>query len=188
MPYKNKLVGIYKITNIVNDKIYVGQSIAIKQRWSQHKAKLRKNKHGNCHLQKAWNKYGEENFKFSVLEYLDTDISKDFLTEREQYWIDYYDSSNKNLGYNICPLAATCLGKETSEQGRINIKKGLIQRWKRADILDKVHISTLSQRMINEYDETMKYCPEPHITKVTWFSSSQTSLILSFILNIFYNI
>ena len=88
MPYKNKLVGIYKITNIVNDKIYVGQSIAIKQRWSQHKAELRKNKHGNCHLQKAWNKYGEEKFKFSVLEYLDTDISKDFLTEREQYWID----------------------------------------------------------------------------------------------------
>ena len=61
--------GIYIITNLKNDKKYIGQSINIKQRRYDHLSKLRRNIHQNEHLQNSWNIYGEENFCFEVLEY-----------------------------------------------------------------------------------------------------------------------
>lgn len=61
------MIGIYLIENKKNKKIYVGQSSCLPQRFNEHKYKLRKNKHGNSHLQAAWNKYGEESFEFSIL-------------------------------------------------------------------------------------------------------------------------
>lgn len=92
------MIGIYKIENTINGKVYIGQSIHIKLRWSEHKAELRGGYHDNSHLQLAWNKYGEEAFIFSILETFD-DIS--ILNSKEKYWINYYNSFNKNKGYNL---------------------------------------------------------------------------------------
>lgn len=64
-----KNCGIYIIQNLVNGNIYVGSSSNIKRRFSQHKSTLRHNTHKNKHLQNAWNKYGEENFEFVVIEH-----------------------------------------------------------------------------------------------------------------------
>ena len=89
-----KEAGIYKIENIINGKIYIGQSSWLKHRIQAHKNDLRKNKHKNIHLQRAWNKYGEESFRFDILEKCDIDK----LDEREIYWIQKYDSYNN--GYN----------------------------------------------------------------------------------------
>lgn len=60
--------GIYGIRNIVNGKIYVGQTKDFKHRWREHVRELNHNIHHNKHLQNAWNKYGEENFEFFVIE------------------------------------------------------------------------------------------------------------------------
>ncbi|MBT9788673.1 hypothetical protein GPK90_04850 [Clostridium sp. MCC344] len=68
---KEKLIGVYQIKNVANGKIYIGSSKDIFTRWKQHKAKLNKNAHVNEHLQKAWNKYGENNFIFSIVELCD---------------------------------------------------------------------------------------------------------------------
>ena len=57
----DKKTGIYQIRNIINNKIYIGQSLNIKTRFLQHKQALRKNRHPNQHLQNAWNKYGKSN-------------------------------------------------------------------------------------------------------------------------------
>jgi hypothetical protein len=92
------MIGIYKIENKVNGKVYVGQSIHIEQRWSEHKAELRGNYHHNAHLQSSWNKYGEDNFEFSIIEVFKK-INK--LNEREIYWINYYDSYKNEFGYNL---------------------------------------------------------------------------------------
>ena len=54
--------GIYKITNKINNKIYIGSSYSISKRISEHKYQLRRNSHPNIHLQSSWNKYGEDNF------------------------------------------------------------------------------------------------------------------------------
>ena len=66
--------GIYLIYNICTEKIYVGSSNWIQQRWSNHISKLKKNIHANPHLQAAWNKYGESCFEFSILITFHPDI------------------------------------------------------------------------------------------------------------------
>ena len=60
---------IYRITNTINNKCYIGQTKDYEQRFAEHKRLLRRNKHQNPHLQSAWNKYGEKNFSFDVIEY-----------------------------------------------------------------------------------------------------------------------
>ena len=87
--------GIYYIKNLVNDKMYVGQTGDFTNRWAHHRNDLKNGKHHNVKLQNAWNKYGEDNFEFGVLE----ECEPDKLNERETYWIEHYDSL-KN-GYNL---------------------------------------------------------------------------------------
>lgn len=88
-------VGIYKIQNMLNGKIYVGQSVDIEKRWSTHRAELKNNYHHNVHLQSAWNKYGEENFEFSIVE----ECNIDQLDQYEIYWISKFNSYEN--GYNL---------------------------------------------------------------------------------------
>jgi len=102
--------GIYLIINIINDKKYIGStgsSVGFNNRWGKHKTGLKRNEHGNPHLQDAYNKYGKSNFIFSILE----ECSDDILVLREQHWIDHYDTMNPLKGYNL---------KEASRYGKIS--------------------------------------------------------------------
>ena len=86
------MTGIYKITNLANGKIYIGQSICIERRFSEHK---RGKSLSTQLIDKAILKYGVENFSFEVIEECDA-IE---LNDREIYWIDYYNSYRR--GYNL---------------------------------------------------------------------------------------
>ena len=90
------MIGIYKIENKVNGKVYVGQSVNIETRWKNHRCELNRGTHYNDYLQRSWNKYGSNNFDFVVIE----ECSKDDLDDRETYWIDYYNSCDFLHGYN----------------------------------------------------------------------------------------
>lgn len=98
MPYKDKKCGIYCIENLVTNKKYIGQSSDILNRWCTHKMRLRRNQHSNQHLQASWNKYGEEKFKFYILE-LCLAIN---LNERETYYINLHRTIEEKYGYNLC--------------------------------------------------------------------------------------
>lgn len=83
--------GIYKIENLINGKIYIGQSIEIEKRWKKHLAAQ-----DDFLIHKAIRKYGKNNFNFTILEECDI---KD-LDEKECYWIKFYDTIIPN-GYNM---------------------------------------------------------------------------------------
>lgn len=89
--------GIYLIKNLINNKIYVGQSINVKTRISKHKSYLRSGSHENQHLQRAFNKYGESSFEFVILE--TCDVSE--IDKKELHYIKKFDSMNIEKGYNL---------------------------------------------------------------------------------------
>ncbi len=95
-----KICGIYKIENKINNKIYIGQSIDIMHRWDQHKMdafnESLTQKYRSA-LYSAIRKYGLQNFKFEIIE----QCNKTDLNIREIYWIKYYNSNNPNFGYNL---------------------------------------------------------------------------------------
>lgn len=94
---KEKVCGIYCIENLINGKKYIGQSVDIAARWRTHKSELKRNIHGNDYLQKTWNKYGEDNFKFYILEECKIDI----IDDRERYYIILYNTTSRDCGYNL---------------------------------------------------------------------------------------
>lgn len=92
-----RITGIYKIENLINHKVYIGQSTDIYKRWYNHKNKLRKGNGANIYLQNAYNKYGEDNFKFSII----CKCSKEELNEKEIFYISSYNSADRKYGYNF---------------------------------------------------------------------------------------
>lgn len=94
----DNIMGIYQIKNIINNKIYIGSSKDIKTRWQQHLNLLNKGKHHSYRLQKDWDKYKQENFKFEILEKV-SGVEK--LLDVEQKWIDETLCYKSENGYNI---------------------------------------------------------------------------------------
>ncbi len=92
------MIGIYKITNIINNKVYIGQSKNILFRWQKHRTIPFNPNHIDYDklLYRAIRKYGLNNFEFEVIE----ECSIGELDQKEIYWIKYYDSCNRNKGYN----------------------------------------------------------------------------------------
>lgn len=88
------MTGIYVITNTMNGKKYVGQSINISQRWRAHRTRYQTE---DGYLYKAMRKYGLDAFTFEIL----VECDKTDLNDLEQYWIGIYQSNNPNFGYNL---------------------------------------------------------------------------------------
>lgn len=93
------MTGIYKITNVLNNQIYIGLSVDIDKRLARHRSNYTdiNNKEYEKTLYRAFRKYGIENFTFEVIE----ECSEEELSNREIYWIAYYDSFSN--GYNETP-------------------------------------------------------------------------------------
>ena len=89
------MIGIYKITNTIDNKCYIGQSVDIKARWRSHKYEAQTGE-SQLPLYAALREYGIDAFKFEVLE--KCSLKQEILDEREHYWIEYYNSYNN--GYN----------------------------------------------------------------------------------------
>ena len=118
---RHKEHGVYTITNIVSGKQYVGSSAdLVRRKWAHFKS-LRDNNHKNIHLQRAYNTYGHENFRWDIIEFIDfIEDKKEFkkyILSREQYWIDtLINVDGKSIGYNINLIAGSSLGTILSEE------------------------------------------------------------------------
>jgi group I intron endonuclease len=111
--------GIYQILNTANGKRYIGSAIRISKRWAEHRRDLQKGTHHSVALQKAWHKYGPDNFAFSVVELCDVA----FLIQTEQRHID------ERGDYNICRVAGSRLGLKHSPEaiGRMKAAQAKIK-------------------------------------------------------------
>lgn len=108
-----KIIGVYKITNLINGKVYIGQSINIIKRWNNYKRRT----FNNTYLLNAFNKYGFENFNFEILQKIEDSCLTQFLLNYfECKYIIQYNSLNRKNGYNL---------KEGGRSGKFseNIKK-----------------------------------------------------------------
>jgi len=115
-----KISGVYKIVNTINRKMYIGSSIHINDRWKEHKRYLKNNKHHSNHLQKSWNKYGKDNFKFEIIERCEENET----LIKEQYYLDLYKTYNRNKGYNISTnSSAPMMGRKHSEETKIKLSE-----------------------------------------------------------------
>ena len=108
----NKIIGIYKITNLKNNKIYVGSAINIGNRFKTHKRLLKNNKHFNNHLQSAYNKYGEDYFKYEIIEITSAEV----MLEKECHWINLLNANNSEYGYNKRINVTSNLGIKLSDE------------------------------------------------------------------------
>lgn len=112
--------GIYKLENVENGKVYIGQSVSIEDRFVYHRWSLTNNRHSNQHLQNAWNKT-KGGFSFKVIEYCD--IKE--LDDREMYWINAYSSTDPEHGYNKTMGGDGIRGLVRTREHGENISKSL---------------------------------------------------------------
>lgn len=133
--------GIYCIRNIINNKVYIGKARNIYTRINQHRCAFRKGTKGehNDYFFNSWVKYGEENFEYFVLEYLE--INEELFKERELYWMKIYDSCNRKKGYNL--RQDSCTNMIVHEETSKKISKRLKKEWKEGNRKD--HGKKLSQ-------------------------------------------
>ncbi len=113
--YTYMSVGIYRITCLSNQKVYVGSSRRIEKRIHRHKDDLRSQSHHCQYLQRCWQKYGESNFLFETIEICE----ENSLIDREQYWLDTYHTQDKLLNGNL--QAYGTKGRAVTEKTRLKL-------------------------------------------------------------------
>lgn len=109
--------GIYKITNRLNGRSYVGSAINVVRRFVHHRNRLRAGAHHSPALQSAWNSHGEGVFDFEIIEV----VAAENLVACEQAWIDKLSAYGR--GYNGRPIAASLLGFKHSDAARAKMSR-----------------------------------------------------------------
>ncbi len=168
----NTNCGIYMIMNLVNGKFYIGSSKQIKRRLYLHKNSLRKNKHHSIYLQRAWNKYGEENFIFEVIKNTSLD---DRLIE-EQKWLDYHKVYDEDYGYNISSIVDNVF-KNTKRSSEFCLKRSIQEKEKWA----KMSIEERNNHPINSNVRRGHKLSKEHIaiiSKLTPFTINSPESII----------
>ena len=119
---------------MINNKKYIGQSINVEARFIQHQSALRNDRHMNYHLQNAWKKYGQDNFKM----YLIKSCQQQYLNRFEKLYIRIYDSF-KN-GYNLT------LGGDASSQRIEDLNRRAIKYSLKKNRIGVMHVSKFTDK------------------------------------------
>jgi group I intron endonuclease len=157
--------GIYKLTCNVNNKIYIGKSINIRRRFNRHKDSLRIKHRKRSYFEDAIKKYGWESFKVEILEIVENfDKLKDNhnLLERESYYINMFDATNPNKGYNICKVSTDRTGIPCSEETKEKLRHANLGKKCSEETKRKMRESAL-----NLSDEKRKRQTGKHLSEET---------------------
>lgn len=143
MPRKTQKAGIYAILQKGTSRHYVGSSLDVSARWSAHRHMLRKGAHHSPHLQRAWDRYGQDAFEFVLLEKVDDPA---LLVERESWWIAEKGAADPKAGFNVGPVAGSRAGVPHSEQSRAAISAAMRGRRLSAEHREKIGAANLGKR------------------------------------------
>jgi group I intron endonuclease len=142
---ESKIIAIYAIKNIIDNKIYIGSTNDLERRWRDHKSLLSRNCHHSIHLQNAWNKFSKENFVFEILEVLNDE--KEILL-KEQTYLDIFASYDQNIGYNISKVAGSAFkGRNHSKESKLkqSIGNSGSNHWAFGNHLTEEHKESISK-------------------------------------------
>lgn len=124
---------IYKATNKINGKIYIGQTVnTLQHRANQHLQETKNSTRKNTYFHNAIQKYGFENFIFIEIDHA-SNIEE--LNIKEQYWIEYYNSTNKTIGYNLDSGGVNCYKSESTKR---KIGDTTIAKWNNPETAQKM--------------------------------------------------
>lgn len=132
--------GIYKITNISNNKFYIGSCSSktfLYERLIHHREDLINNKHCNNYLQRSYNKYGINSFYYEIIEY----CLPENCIEKEQYWIDLLKPH-----YNLCKIAGSSFGRKVSIETSKKISLSNKKFWSNKENREKMLIALSNRR------------------------------------------
>lgn len=167
-----KISGIYCIENLINGKKYIGLTNDLGRRKREHFNLLRKGEHENAHLQSAWDKYGEENFVFYVVE----ECAIELLDDKEKYYISVFHSNKDEYGYNIESggranqivaqetrekLSKALKGRKFSQEHKDHISRSLAGRVVSEGSIEKMRLAKIGRYSGPNHPRCRPvYCPE----------------------------
>lgn len=108
--------GVYKLLNKINNKIYIGKALNLKNRMMVHRNSINLKCDYNSLIMRAVKKHGWENFEIEILHHYDNEINNIELLALECAFIEFYDSTNKEIGYNILICGTDWTGFHHSEK------------------------------------------------------------------------
>lgn len=150
--------GVYKLTCQASNKVYIGKAINFRKRLNHHKHSERKTK-TSSYLEHAIIKYGWKSFTFEILEtILDFDKTKDNdnLLVREAFYINLFNSTNPDKGYNICKYSTDRTGIPCSEDTKEKLRYSQIGRPKSLETREKLRQANLGKKMSKESRDKMR--------------------------------
>jgi len=154
------VAGVYRIRNMINGKVYVGSSVNVRNRLNRHRRWLLAGRHGNRHLQAAFNAHGRDAFVFDVVDAVHDAASKrrlgllkPQLLQWEQLWMDHYGSCDQELGYNINPRAESCLGVVHSEETRRKASAAQRISQNRPEVLEATRRRAVERKLYRNFGD-----------------------------------
>lgn len=112
-----KKSGVYIIRNLIDNRVYIGSTKSLYQRYCQHLRRLSNGNHPSIYLSNFCKKHGIYEFVFEIIELCDSGI----LLSREQHWIDFYQSYKREYGFNSAKIAKNNSGFKLSEDAKLKI-------------------------------------------------------------------
>lgn len=167
--FPNNCCGIYLIKNLINNKIYIGQSIDIKRRIQEHlrssqpeKYSIKSERDSKLPIHKAMNKYGIDNFSVNILEL----CPKEELDSKEIKWISLLQSNNKSIGYNLTSGGQKSFSLKGEEHSQAKLTQQDVEKIKYLLKNTNLTLGEISQKYSNISKSTLSLINQGKI----WFS------------------
>lgn len=148
--------GIYQILCVPTGKVYIGSAVNLANRVGLHIRQLNAQDHHSPYLQRAWDKYGEAAFTFTVLAF----VPRDQLIATEQYYLDLLEACDPTTGYNTCTTAGSRAGilhspatRQKMSDDRKGRKRGPMSQAQKDKISEARRGKDLSHRLGKRHTE-----------------------------------